>query len=203
MAYSYLTIKRNPDWKNNTTLFTRDVKFAPKNVNALLAAGTACYEDALIPKNKEKKIALLKKSIELFNNGIKIYPNHFPLYINKSLSFYYLEELDSSLACTDIVMKISPQLPLLKSVRLKLADKFMLKGISEFEKGDKKSGLNYLVKALSVDKTSEKAWNNLAKALYELGAKDKALACYQSVLKINPKNKIALDGIEKIKTDLK
>jgi hypothetical protein len=198
LTYAVLTIKRNPDWKNNNTLFTHDVEYVPENINVLLGAGSSYYDLGSLPKNKDKKNVYLTKSIELYNKGIKIYPKHFPFYLNKSISFFYLDNLDSALACTDVVIKLSPNLPNVYRVRNKISMRYMLMGIDKFENGDKKNALAFFMKSLVADKQNDKAWCNLAKALHKIGATEKAISCYQSALKINPKNKIAIDGLNKI-----
>jgi hypothetical protein len=198
ITYAVLTIKRNPDWKNNNTLFTHDVKHVPENINVLLGAGTAYYEWGLLPENKNEKTVLLNKAINYYDKGISIYPTHFPFHINKAICFYNMDKLDSAIASTDICIKLAPKLPYIYNVRNKISDKIMANGIEVFQKGDQKKGLQLLVKSLSVNKNNVKAWNNMAKALFQLGAIDKAIACYKSTLKIDPQNQIALDGLDKI-----
>jgi tetratricopeptide (TPR) repeat protein len=198
VIYATFTIKRNPDWKNNSTLFIHDIKYAPENVNMLLGSGLAYYELGTIPENKSKKNEYLKLSITQYEKGIKIYPSYFSFYVNKSISHFYLNEIDKAIACTDTMIKLSPNTPVIYRIRKKISEKIMLDAIQLFEKGDKKIALQQLVKSLAVDKNNEKAWNNMAKALFEIGAIDKSIACYQSALKINPKSQIAMDGLKKI-----
>jgi hypothetical protein len=198
IIYSALIIKRNPDWKNNSTLFTHDIKFVPQNVNMLLGAGLAYYELGTKPENKDKKTEYLRMSIVQYEKGIKIFPGYFSFYVNKSISHFYLNELDKAIACTDTMIKLAPNTPVIYRIRKKISDKIMLDAIQLFEKGDKKNALQQLVKSLSVDKNNEKAWNNMAKALFEIGAIDKSIACYQSALKINSNSQIAIDGLKKI-----
>jgi Tfp pilus assembly protein PilF len=76
----------------------------------------------------------------------------------------------------------------------------MLLGVQEFEKGDVKNGMKNLLKSVASNKSNDKAWNNLGKALLMAGAKDKALSCFQTALKINPSNKIAKESINSIQT---
>jgi tetratricopeptide (TPR) repeat protein len=198
IIYSALIIKRNPDWKNNSTLFTHDIKFVPQNVNMLLGAGLAYYELGTKPENKDKKTEYLRMSIVQYEKGIKIFPGYFSFYVNKSISHFYLNELDKAIACTDTMIKLAPNTPVIYRIRKKISEKIMLDAIQLFEKGDKKTALQQLVKSIAVDKNNEKAWNNMAKALFEIGAIDKSIACYQSALKINSNSQIAIDGLKKI-----
>jgi hypothetical protein len=203
VSYAILTIKRNPDWKNNKTLFIHDVKYVPENLNVLAGAAVAYYELSILPKNLLIRDSLVNQSLIYNNKGISIYPNHIPFHLNKAIDYCTIENLDSALASTDVVIKIAPTLPNVYRVRQKISNLYMLRGVSDFQNGNKKEGLQNFVKALSANKSNEKAWNNMAKAMFDLGQKDKALACYQAALKIDPKNQIALNGLKTIEGDKK
>ena len=201
-TYAFLTIKRNPDWKNNKTLFIHDVQYAPENMNLIFGASSSYYVLANIPANSSEKKHYLLLSNTLAERGLKIYPKHDQLYFNKVLNYFLLDELDSCLITIQTLSKMAPNYPSLVKIKTKLSNRFMFMGIDYFQKGDTKKGMNYLMKALAADKNNDKAWNNMGKALFDAGAKDKALGCFQSALKINPENKVAQTAIQKIKLDL-
>jgi len=200
--YAFLTIKRNPDWKNNSTLFTHDINYAPDNLNLIFGASSSYYQMAFQPINKEKRFEYLKKSNELANHGIKIYPKHDQLYFNKALNFFALNELDSCLANTQFVTKMSPFLPNLIKFKSKLSNEFMLMGIKSFQKNDSINGLLNLSKAVIADSTNIKALNNNGKAYFDIGNFEKALLCFNTTLKLNPDNKIALNAVSAIRQKL-
>jgi hypothetical protein len=200
--HAIIVLKRNPVWKNNVTLFTNDVNIAPDNLNLLFGASSAYYQLSFLSKEKNEKSEFLRKSFELANHGISIYPKHDQLYFNKALALLSMGDLDSCIKTTKFLMNLSPEFPSLNGFKVKLSNRLMLSGVDFFQKGDRKKGLDYLVKSVDIDKTNDKAWSNLGKALFELGAKDKALACYQSSLKINPENKIAKEAIVKINEEV-
>ena len=201
--YAFLTIKRNPDWKNNHALFIADSPKAPNNINMLVGASSAWYDLSVMPKNKAQRITYLQNSINLCNQGLKIYSNHIQFNYNKAISFYGLELFDSCLIESDKVLKRSRAFPAMNIMRSKVSDKWMLKGVEFFQKGDHKQGMQYLLKSVSANKANDKAWNNLGKALYDAGAKDKALVCFQSALKINPRNEVSKAAIVKIQSEVK
>ena len=76
----------------------------------------------------------------------------------------------------------------------------MYLGIQQFEKGNTKKGMAFLVKSLSANKANDKAWTNMGIGLLKVGAKDKALSCFQSALQFNPQNQKALEAIKGIKS---
>ena len=200
--YAILTIKRNPDWKSNTILFIHDQEHAPDNINLIYGASSSYYLMSLLPKNRAFKKQYLLKANDLCNLGLKIYPKHAQLFLNKAVNFYALGELDSCLNVTDMALKLSASLLYVQKIRSRLSDRYMYLGVEAFQKNDLKKGMQYLVKSLAADKTNDKAWNNMGKALYDAGAKDKALVCFQSALKINPRNQVSQAGIKKIQSEI-
>ena len=194
-VFSILTIKRNPKWKNNMTLFLNDVQYAPNNINILAGAGTACYDLSVLPENKNRRLELGNQANYYYNKSLSVYPDQYPVYMNKSVNFLTMGELDSSFICTEKVLKLAPNFPNVLRLREKLSMKFMLNGISKFEKGKKKEGFEDLLKSIKTDKKNDKAWNNLGKALLTQGAIDKAYSCFKTAVEINPKNKLAEKGM--------
>jgi len=199
-TFAVLTIKRNPDWKNNKTLFTKDILTAPENINIVTAAATAYFEYSVLPRYKSQKYLMAIKANNLFNLGVEIYPKHFPLWLNKSINFYEIGMLDSALVSANKAFEIIPYQPNLQQVFKNISAQYMYLGIDQFEKNNSKKGMAYLVKSLKVDKNNEKAWNNMGLALFKAGAKEKALVCFQTALQIDPKNKKAIDAIKLIQS---
>jgi len=199
-AFAFLTIKRNPDWKNNQTLFIKDVTKAPENINAIIGAATSFYELGNLPKNKALKYLYAVKANNLYNRGISVYPKHFPLHNNKAINLYSIGMLDSALISSNKAYELSPTQTNILNFRFELSNHFMYLGVQQFEKKNFKKGMNYLVKSLSADKTNDKAWTNMGFALAQAGAKDKALSCFQSALQFNPQNQKAIEAIKGIKS---
>ena len=198
--FALLTIKRNPDWKNNHTLFIKDVSKAPENINTILGAATSLYEIGSLPKNKKLKYLYAVKANNLYNQGISTYSKHFPLYNNKAINFYSIGMLDSALVSSNKAFELSPTQTNILNFRFKLSNHFMYLGVQQFEKKNFKKGMNYLVKSLSANKTNDKAWTNMGFALLQTGAKDKAMSCFQSALQFNPQNQKAIQAIKDIQS---
>ena len=199
-AFAFLTIKRNPDWKNNQTLFIKDVTKAPENINAIIGAATSYFEIGNLPKNKDLKYLYAVKANNLYNRGISVYPKHFPLHNNKAINFYSIGMLDSALVSSNKAYELSPNQTNVLDFRFQLSNRFMYLGVQQFEKKNFKKGMGFLVKSLSADKTNDKAWTNMGFALLQAGAKDKALSCFQSALQFNPQNQKAIQAIKGIQS---
>lgn len=199
-VFAFLTIKRNPDWKNNQTLFIKDVTNAPDNINCIIGAATSYYELATYPKNKNLRALYAVKANNLYNHGISVFPNHFPLHNNKAINLYSIGMLDSALIASNKAFELSPTQTNVLDFRFRLSTNFMYLGVQQFEKKNFKKGMEYLVKSLSADKTNDKAWTNMGFALLQAGAKDKALNCFQSALQFNPQNQKAIQAIKTIQS---
>jgi tetratricopeptide (TPR) repeat protein len=199
-AFAFLTMKRNPDWKNNISLFTTDIKNAPDNINVITGAASSYLELGEIEKDTSFKYYYAVKANNLFNKGIQIYPQHFPLHCNKAINFYQLHMLDSALLSAQLAISIIPNQPNAVSVLDNISYSYMYLGIQQFEKGNTKKGMAFLVKSLSANKANDKAWTNMGIGLLKVGAKDKALSCFQSALQFNPQNQKALEAIKGIKS---
>lgn len=199
-TFAFLTIKRNPDWKNNHTLFFKNATTAPENINAIIGAATAYFELSNLPKNKDLKYFYAVRANNLYNKGISIYSKHFPLHNNKAINFYYIGMLDSALAASNKAFELSPYQTNVVDFRFKLSNNFMYLGVQQFEKKNFKKGMEYLVKSLAANKENDKAWTNMGFALLQAGAKDKALSCFQTALQFNPTNQKAAQAIKNIQS---
>ena len=54
-------IQRNPEWKNDTILYTTDVRKVPNSALANGDAGMAYYNMAILPENKAREKGCLTK----------------------------------------------------------------------------------------------------------------------------------------------
>ena len=200
-VFSALTFSRNPVWKNNISLFLNDVNTAPENINILAGAGIACYDLSVKPENKAVRRDLGWKANQYYNRALAVYSKHYPVYLNKTVNFINLNELDSALACTDVIMRVNPNAPNIKRLRENISERYMFDGVRSFEKGNKKIGMELLLKSLKANKNNDRAWNNMGKALIDAGAKEKAITCFVTALQINPENKIAKEAVDRLKKD--
>jgi tetratricopeptide (TPR) repeat protein len=100
IIYSSIVYARNPDWKNNFTLFTHDVENSPESVKALIGAGGEYIARANKQKDSQLKTADLKAAISYLNKAVEIYPKysnawmllgnaHFGLYSSADTAIYY------------------------------------------------------------------------------------------------------------------
>jgi tetratricopeptide (TPR) repeat protein len=75
LGYSIKTIARNPDWKDNFTLFYTDVRTSPNSAKINNALGGTALEFLDKPISNEEKSAYVKIAKQALNKAIEIYPN--------------------------------------------------------------------------------------------------------------------------------
>jgi tetratricopeptide (TPR) repeat protein len=112
----FATIARNPDWKNDDTLCSKDINTCPNSF--LLNANVACM---LVNKSDDErdgpvKTAHLQRSVALYTKVIGMQKNYVPGYMNRSAGYYKLNEPDNMLADLDTVYSIYPIHPQLPSM---------------------------------------------------------------------------------------
>jgi protein O-mannosyl-transferase len=104
----YRTMERNPDWKNDLTLMSHDVKVVPNSLLVNTNLGVALLSTVDFEKDEKKKEELLHQGISFLNKSISLDSNNIPSYLNKGLSFFRLKEADSAKSSYDKVIKLMP-----------------------------------------------------------------------------------------------
>ncbi|MEP7170497.1 MAG: hypothetical protein ABI855_14100, partial [Bacteroidota bacterium] len=88
ILFSFKTISRNGDWKDNLTLLSHDVKTSTESARIRYAYGSAILiEQALKEKDKEKKMSLLDKSIEQLEKGVSILDSYSDAFYHLGLAY--------------------------------------------------------------------------------------------------------------------
>ncbi len=105
----YLTIDRNPYWKNNNTLFMEDVKKSSNSALVNTNAGAACMMYAKEAGDSPKRIEWFNKAIGYFSQTIKINPTHYFAYVNRGLCKYNMGMQGPAVSDWDTVRKYTPQ----------------------------------------------------------------------------------------------
>ncbi len=105
----YLTISRNPDWKNNNTLFMEDVKKSSNSALVNSNAGAACMMFAKQVGDSPKRIEWFNKAIGYFTQTIKINPTHYFAYVNRGLCKFNMGMQGPAVSDWDTVRKYTPQ----------------------------------------------------------------------------------------------
>ncbi len=105
---AYVTLGRNPDWKNNNTLFLTDVKKSPNSALVNVNAGAACMMLAKQVGEGPKRVEWFNKAIAFFSQTIKINPTHYFAYVNKGICEFNMGFQAQAVSDWDTVRKYTP-----------------------------------------------------------------------------------------------
>jgi tetratricopeptide (TPR) repeat protein len=107
----FRTIARNADWKNDQTLFFKDIESTPNSilVNADVASSYINMADA--EKDSVKRVEDIHKGLSYFDKAIEIDPVFVQGFLNRSMAYFKLKRADSSMMNLDMVRKLYPRYP--------------------------------------------------------------------------------------------
>jgi len=108
------TIERNKDWKNDSTLFFKDIEVSPNSFLVNVNVATMLVNQSDYEKNEPVRIANLRRGVRLYTRVINMQDNYVLGYLNRSIAYLKLGEADSMVADLERVKRlypIHPQLP--------------------------------------------------------------------------------------------
>ena len=162
IIFAYLTMSRNPDWKNNNTLFLTDVKKAPNSFLINVNAGAACMMLAKKVGEGQERKEWFDKAIFYFSKTIEIDPQHYFAYLNRGLCEFNMGYQGKALTDWDTVRKYTPQQVNLDRY-LEIASKYF------FAMGNKYEQSNQLDSSIYCYKRGVEANPNVGEMWYNLG----------------------------------
>lgn len=186
VIFSVLTILRNPDWKDNYTLFTTDVKTQPNSAKLLNAAGGArvdkyqSYAEAARPG----QVQLLKDAIVDLDRAIEIHPTYRNAFLIRGNAKLLQEQFDPAIADYEAALELSPNYQPAED-NLFIALKGAGRKAGE-ERGDIKGAFAYLRKAEAMRPLDYEVLRLLGVASGVSGNGEEALAYFKKAASIRP-----------------
>lgn len=108
VAYSGMTIARNPVWYDNLTLFTTDAETSPNSAKVRTSAGGALVEAAdSLPSGREKT-QYYQEAIGHLDAAVRIYPSHGQAWLLRGNAQFGLGQYKNALASFDQVKQLRP-----------------------------------------------------------------------------------------------
>lgn len=171
------TVKRNPDWKNNQTLFLHDINISSESAKANNAAGGMLYDMAQQNPDKQNARLQYNQSKTYLEKAVKIYPAYAAAWTTLGNDYYYLNH-NYKKAITAYLKAGSP-------VALK-----NLEGMGNMALQQKEyQGAIASFKALSnTNKKNEYYLLKLGMAYLQAKQVDSAIAYYNRIILLNPEN---------------
>jgi Flp pilus assembly protein TadD len=177
-AYSVIAIRRNQDWKDDLTLWSKTVIQSPNSGIAHGGLGRAYHERGQ-----------LDKAIHEFQEAVRLLPNHFKAYY--ILGVVYDQKGDVANAIDNLKKSIA--------INPEFADAHYNLAILYHKQGLMDEAIRQYRKVVELKPDDIEAHNDLGVAYALQGKLDQAVSEWEKVLEIDPDNKSARDNIAKAK----
>ena len=167
VAYSFLTIQRNSEWKGGFTLYLSDLEKNP--IGTHLNQGLAL---------EYKKIKDYDKAIFYAKEAIRFGSKNYRAYETLATSHAETKDYKSAIEFYEAAIELNPDDYLVYN-NLGLVYSYM---------GDLNKSISHLKKAIEIDPKLSKAHNDLGTIYAQLGMFDEAIKEMEISIKINPYN---------------
>jgi tetratricopeptide (TPR) repeat protein len=185
--FSVKVISRNPDWKNNVTLYGSDVKACDKSARthfnwALEILNTLSPNE----KDKEKQNHLQDLAIEELNKSISIYPIDYRIRMLLGNAYYNKEDVPNSTKNYELALKLLPA-----------PDPKVFYNLSTlYERtGQLDQSLAYADSAIKYAPDTSFTYNQKGVVLSKLKRFEEAIQSFQKCVDLNPSFVLALKNI--------
>lgn len=198
--YGCKTWERNWDWKNDITLFLKDVETVPNSVLVLGNAG-ARYIDLSDTKNfVAKREESLEKGIKYLKHAIELHPRYVNGYLNLGLGSFKLHRDRDALFYWKQAEYLYPNNPYLRSYYTVMYQDLLSRGYQKAQRGQLDSSIYEFRKTIILDKLNPEGFFQLGAAYYQNKQYDKAKYYWEQCVKLKPDHVQAKAGLATIIT---
>jgi tetratricopeptide (TPR) repeat protein len=199
LFYAVQTIRRNPDWKDDLTLFTKTAEQSPNSATTLANLGYIHYVHGHLDRSIElydRALELapqraithnnlgnslsdkgqLQQAIEHLTKATELDKSYFSAWLNLGLVYAKEKEWSRAVECYDKGIAIKPDFP----------EALTARGLAFWALGQQQEAMASYRKALQFRPEYIEAHINLASALSETGAPDEAIEQLLGVLRLQP-----------------
>lgn len=177
--FSIKTIARNPDWKDNMTLYTKDLEHLQASTRAHYYLGNEIVKN-IAPNevNTEKQKALFQQGIKELQAALKIYPSYSEALSQLAVAYYKTADYPNAVKYSESALKLNPN-DIITINNL---------GSSLFQIGKPEEAMVYYQKAIQLNPRYEDGWMNIGSINGMMQKYDEAIDAFNNALAINPKN---------------
>ncbi|MEO6903670.1 MAG: tetratricopeptide repeat protein [Bacteroidia bacterium] len=183
--FGKITIARNFDWKNDTTLFIADAKTVPNSALVNGNAGKGYIDLSEKPENKLRENELIQKAIYHLNRAIEIHPKYVNGYLNLGVAYFKLKEYENANQYWDKAKFIYPNNPFLKKNYTLLASVYFNEAMN-IGKEQPLVAIRFLEKAVAIDSLNADYWYNIGGANFTIKNYDSARKAWEKTLQLKP-----------------
>ncbi|WP_298139356.1 tetratricopeptide repeat protein [Flavobacterium sp.] len=191
--YSFKTIARNANWKDNETLFTHDYLQSSKSLKIQNNYGAILYYKAKASTDSIERKKLFLKSIEVLDKVTNTYDTYIEAYIQKGVSYLEIKNCEKALINFEKAKSIAVYNPVVEANL----------GIGYINCGKPQEAVTIFSKLLNYDKSKESYYlKHIGVAHFNIKNLDSA-EYYFSRLKNDYPNDTEVDGYIKLVSDYK
>lgn len=186
--YSFKTIDRNKDWKDNFSLFSSDVKACPESARTHFALASEYRVEGERERDPTRRNSLQTKAIRGFNKSVEIYPGFTASWYNMGVTYYAKGEVDNALFAYQKAIETNPSYQqALNNI-----------GVIYFNRKSYDSALKYFQKAITSNPKFADPYANIGAVYHNKGEYDKAITYYEKALQFNPNNTNVNNNLAKL-----
>jgi tetratricopeptide (TPR) repeat protein len=189
VGYGTWTLVRSRVWKDNSTLFTTDIKTSTKSAKLLNAVAGDLITRAEDEKDVAVKNAMLTEAQGYLKQALEIHPNYKLGYLLLGNSYFHLGDLDQAVTYFRHVLKMDPTYPEGKrNLGVALRDQGKIQG----EKNNNLTGaISLLLEAVELIPNDYETYQLLGVAHGQKGDTPKAIEYFRKEIELAPKNATA------------
>lgn len=185
LLYSFKTIDRNKDWKNNYDLFTAGLKVSVNSARAHFAVASEWRIKGETDSDPVKRREFLMGATDEYYKGIAIYADDSEIWYNLGVTYYDLGDTANARKSYAKALLLNPKY----SMALNNS------GVLFFNLKKYDTALSYFTKILQNDTNFIDAYGNIGAAYHNLGNYQSAALFYEKALQKNPNNKSTLNNM--------
>jgi len=171
------TFDRTKDWKNNLSLYSKDISTTPLSARSQYNLGNEYWSLANQSLDVADKKEYLQKAIPYIDKSIEIYPNYDEAILCLQDVYHQLGMTDKELALVGKTHSVSKENP---SISYNA-------GNAALSKQDFKTAIRYFRNAIGINPHFAEAYSNAASTYFQAGMMDSAIIMSDSAIKIDPK----------------
>ncbi len=181
--YGFKTITRNTDWRNQLTLFSNDVKYAPMSARIHFSLGNELLEQGKLLQDKKIQGEMYDKAEVELKKTLNIFPKYAEAIV--SLANLYQEKGDFEKANEYMSMVSSTSLGGggAAAEQLSYNKANALLGMKDY-----RGAINYYQQAIATNPKSVESYINMGIAYKEMNMPDSAIKVINIGIQINPKS---------------
>ena len=178
LLYAGKTVVRAAEWKDQYTLFGKDIKRSPNSAHLRYYWGLAIRDKALEQKDENAQKQMMLTAIEQFNKAVEIYPSYPDCFEQLGLAYYRVKDLSKSMDSYQKALALNNT----KAVT------WSNLGIIYFEQGNYPKAYELYSKALSLDSNYADGYFNMGSTLGMMGKYDEAIESFKKCIQFDPEN---------------